>query len=135
LKEKDLAIGGVLKHASQKIDFEISLCQIEVRETGQKYDDYGTPERSILVKEFVGLDGKSQPDIHKREEISIEENELLPQDALDDIDFDKEEVEEDTGNAGATFERWYKTAAIVFWKPDSEEESEEEEEEEGSNEE
>ena len=43
------------------------------------------------------------------------EAELSPPDAFDGIEPDEEEFMEATGNAGATFERTYRRAALVVW--------------------
>jgi hypothetical protein len=41
--------------------------------------------------------------------------ELLPRKGLKDHKWDEEEIEEATGNEGATMERWYHHAALVIW--------------------
>ena len=41
---------------------------------------------------------------------------VLPSGAFEDLDSpDKQDVEEATGNEGATMTRWYKFAAIIIW--------------------
>ncbi len=47
--------------------------------------------------------------------IPMEENEIVPPDALTDTDPNREDFEGYTGNAGMTLERWYHRAAIVLW--------------------
>ena len=48
-------------------------------------------------------------------ELPIEEEEICPPDALDDMDPDEEHFREATGNEGASFERTYRRAALVLW--------------------
>jgi hypothetical protein len=47
--------------------------------------------------------------------LPIEEEELSPPDALEDMEPDEQHFHEATGNAGATFERTYSRAALVLW--------------------
>ena len=48
-------------------------------------------------------------------EIPIEEGEVSPPDALEDMEPDEEHFQEATGNEGASFERTYRRAALVLW--------------------
>src|SRR5215470_5950019 len=48
-------------------------------------------------------------------ELPIEEREICPPDALDDMDPDEEHFHQATGNEGASFERTYRHAALVLW--------------------
>ena len=48
-------------------------------------------------------------------EITIDEDEIVAGDALDDGEPSEEEFEDYTGNAGLTLERWYHRAAVVIW--------------------
>ena len=47
--------------------------------------------------------------------IPLEENEIVPQDALTETGPSREDFEGYTGNAGMTLERWYHRAAIILW--------------------
>lgn len=47
--------------------------------------------------------------------IPVEEEELSPPDACDDLAPDEEHFREATGNEGASFERTYRRAALVLW--------------------
>ena len=48
-------------------------------------------------------------------EITVDENEVVAGEALDDAQPSEEEFEDYTGNAGLTLERWYHRAAVVIW--------------------
>ena len=48
-------------------------------------------------------------------EITVDGNEVVAGDALDDGEPSEEEFEDYTGNAGLTLERWYHRAAVVIW--------------------
>ncbi|MBU1210800.1 MAG: 2OG-Fe(II) oxygenase [Alphaproteobacteria bacterium] len=48
-------------------------------------------------------------------ELPIEDDEVSPPDALDDMEPDEEHFREATGNEGASFERTYARAALVIW--------------------
>jgi hypothetical protein len=47
--------------------------------------------------------------------LPLNENELLPAGALDDVAPDEQRLTEATGNEGASFERSYRRAALVIW--------------------
>jgi hypothetical protein len=47
--------------------------------------------------------------------IPIEDGEVAPPDALEDMEPDEEHFNEATGNEGASFERTYRRAALVLW--------------------
>ena len=47
--------------------------------------------------------------------LPIEDSEIAPPDALEDMEPDEEHFREATGNEGASFERTYSRAALVLW--------------------
>ena len=47
--------------------------------------------------------------------LPIEDHEVSPPDALDDMEPDEEHFHEATGNEGASFDRTYARAALVVW--------------------
>jgi len=49
------------------------------------------------------------------ESLPFEENELCPEDALENLEDLEESFHEATGNEGASFERSYQSAALVLW--------------------
>ena len=51
-------------------------------------------------------------------EITVNDDEVVTGDALDDGEPSEEEFEDYTGNEGMTLERWYHRAAIVIWPRD-----------------
>ncbi|GAQ90663.1 hypothetical protein KFL_006700010 [Klebsormidium nitens] len=48
-------------------------------------------------------------------DIIVDETEVLPEDALRHYAWDHYDVEEATGNEGASMDRWYHHAALVLW--------------------
>lgn len=67
-------------------------------------------ESSLSAEHWSDSEGKPLP----VGQLSVEEDELLDQDALKDVD-PEEDFEGYTGNAGMTLERWYRHAAIFLW--------------------
>lgn len=53
--------------------------------------------------------------VHKFPPSSLTRAEVLPEGALEGHEWDDEQIEEATGNEGATMERWYHHAALVMW--------------------
>ena len=51
--------------------------------------------------------------------LPIEDDEVAPLDALDDMEPDEEHFREATGNEGASFDRTYSRAALVLWPSSS----------------
>ncbi|KAL9653586.1 hypothetical protein ABK040_000505 [Willaertia magna] len=45
----------------------------------------------------------------------LHESDIIPTETLEDLKIAGEEIEEDTGNEGATASRWYKSACIVIY--------------------
>lgn len=48
-------------------------------------------------------------------DIPIEDGEVSPPDALEDMEPDEQHFREATGNEGASFDRTYRRAALVLW--------------------
>jgi hypothetical protein len=67
-------------------------------------------ESSLTAQHWIDSQGHGLP----VGELSVEEDELLDPEALEDVD-PEEEFEGYTGNAGMTLERWYRHAAIFLW--------------------
>jgi len=76
-----------------------------------EYEAGDVHERDAFLSEWRRADGG--PSIMAR--LPIKDKELSPPDALEDMDPDEEHFHEATGNAGATFERTYRRAALVLW--------------------
>ena len=132
LKGADAAVAGVLAAAAPQADCELHLAMLEVEESGMaEYsadyrrgrgwrdtdddDEFETGEmtdRSVSLSEWRKPDG----DTLALGPLPVEEEaELAPPDAFADLEPDEEHFQEATGNAGATFERTYRRAALVLW--------------------
>ena len=122
----------MLAAAAPQADCELHLAMLEVEESGMaEYsgdyrrgrgwrdsdDDDGfeageVTDRSVSLSEWRKPDGDTSALGHLPVE---EEAELSPPDAFADLEPDEEHFQEATGNAGATFERTYRRAALVLW--------------------
>jgi len=74
-------------------------------EAGEVFD------RHVTLSEWRRPDG-GRPALG---EFPIEDDEISPPDAFEDIEPDDEEFHEATGNEGVSFERSYRRAALVLW--------------------
>ena len=74
-------------------------------EAGEVYD------RSVILSDWRHPNGEAWA----LGAIPVEEDELSPPDACDDLTPDEEYFNEATGNEGASFERTYRRAALVLW--------------------
>jgi hypothetical protein len=127
LKGVDAAIAGVLVSAAPQADCDLHLALLTIEESGdaEYADDYGSRrrwsepqleagevvDRHVEVSEWRRPDGGRAP----LESLPVEDNELSPPDALEDMEPDEEEFQEATGNAGPAFDRIYHRAALVLW--------------------
>ena len=139
LKLQDAARSGVLCEAAEQAGYAAHLALVHIYEAGSAqilggYDyrwrgryDYDEEEEedgsdvdfetidafdwSQTVDEWVGLDGQPA----KYGPLPLEDGELLPAGALDNEVPDDVELEEATGNEGASYEWSYFCAAIVLW--------------------
>lgn len=90
------------------------------RRWGSDYEDDGDGsdqaefeevfDESISLKHWYTLDGQRQP----FDELSIEESDIVSDSSAKDRPY-RQEVQEATGNAGASMERWYHQAVVVLW--------------------
>jgi 2OG-Fe(II) oxygenase superfamily len=132
LKGADAAVAGVLAAAAPQADCELHLALLEVEESGmaeysgdyrrgrgwRDSDDDDEFEASEVTERSVSLSEWRKPD---GDTLALgplpveEEAELAPPDAFADLEPDEEHFQEATGNAGATFERTYRRAALVLW--------------------
>jgi len=67
-------------------------------------------DESISLKHWHSLDGQRQP----FDELSIDKSEIVSDDDEKDRPY-RQEVQEATGNAGMSMERWYHQAVVVLW--------------------
>ncbi|MEF8754734.1 MAG: 2OG-Fe(II) oxygenase [Accumulibacter sp.] len=130
LKGVDAAVASVLASAAGRADCELHLAFLAISESGSaEYcgewsrgrhhsslgdDDFEVLdicERSSTLSGWQAPDG-SRPGLG---EIPFVDAELCPPGALDDEEPDEQHFFEATGNAGASFERSYRRAALVLW--------------------
>jgi predicted 2-oxoglutarate/Fe(II)-dependent dioxygenase YbiX len=132
LKGVDAAVAALLKSAAPQAGCDLHLALVSIEESGSAeysgsyrsryrgYDDDDdndefevgeVTDRSELLTEWRRADREPVA----LGEIPIEEGEVSPPDALEDMEPDEEHFHEATGNAGASFERTYRRAALVLW--------------------
>ena len=130
LKGADAAAAGVLAAAAQQSGCDLHLAQLAVQESGiaEYTETYGSRrrwseeeedgfeavevcDRQVDLSAWRRLDGG----VLEMGEIPVEEEELSPLHALDEMEPDEEHFHEATGNEGASFERTYRRAALVLW--------------------
>ena len=144
LKNADAARAKVLLQAAAQARWVMHLGIVHIEESGSAesyYDDYRSRGRSRSwgddddddeSEENISDDDIEIVDVHDSScyvdhwvdahdhrvefgRIPLGEGELLPQGALDNEAPDKQRLTEATGNAGASFERSYHRAALIFW--------------------
>ncbi len=130
LKGADAAVAGVLVAAAPQAGCDLHLAQVSIEESGAAdynvnfnprrgrrsdgEDEFEAGEvfdRHVSLSEWRRTDG-SRPVLG---EFPIENDEISPPDAFDDMEPDDEEFHEATGNEGVSFERSYRRAALVLW--------------------
>ncbi len=132
LKGVDAAVAALLKSAAPQAGCDLHLALVSIEESGSAedtgsyrshyrgYDDDDDDdafeagevfERFECLTEWRRADGEPVA----LGAIPIEEGEISPPDALEDMTPDEEHFHEATGNAGASFERTYRHAALVLW--------------------
>ena len=128
LKGADAAVASVLAAAAPQAGCDLHLALVSIEESGiaEYTDSYSRRGRWSDEEEFeagevcdrdVHLSEWRRPDGNASAlgELPIEEGEICPPDALEDMDPDEEHFQEATGNEGASFERTYRRAALVVW--------------------
>ncbi len=131
LKGADAAKAATLLGATQDADCELHLALLSIEETGsadhtggyRSWRDRGDDEdedefevaevhdRSEILSDWCRPDGGPAG----LGPLPLEDGEVSPPDALDDMAPDDESFREATGNEGASFERSYSRAALVAW--------------------
>ena len=120
LKNTDRAMADLLRMATREIEFDLYLCIVKISQ--QVGGDYGSEyggfmevdviEQKIMAEHLVSPSGK------KAESVQLDDEMIKPEGALDNLlsnEPDDEEIEEVTGNEGATMDRWYSQAALLLW--------------------
>jgi predicted 2-oxoglutarate/Fe(II)-dependent dioxygenase YbiX len=136
LKGADLAAAGALWEAADQADCVLHLAMISIEESGAAehrdggyhprrrrwgyYDDEEDEddlvvgeiiERVQLVTTWRTPDGRTR----RLPDVPFEDEELCPPGALQGQEPDEQSFWEASGNAGASFERSYRRAALVLW--------------------
>jgi hypothetical protein len=132
LKGADAAVANVLVAAAPQAgcDLHLALVSIEESGTAEYAGGYGSRrsrwslddafEAGEVCGRDVRLSAWRRPDGTPSAlgALPVEEEELCPPDAFDDVEPDEEEFHEATGNEGASFDRSYRRAALVLWPRD-----------------
>jgi hypothetical protein len=87
------------------------------RYRGYDEDDSNEFEVAEVLDRLEYLTEWRRPDLRPTAlgDIPIQDGEVSPPDALQDMEPDEEHFHEATGNEGASFERTYRRAALVLW--------------------
>jgi len=132
LKGADAAAAALLKLAAPQADCDLHLALISIGESGsaqyngsyrRRYHGYDEDDDSDefevveVLDRWEHLTEWRRPDREPAalRDIPVEDGEVSPADALDDMEPDDEHFREATGNEGASFERTYRRAALVLW--------------------
>ncbi|WP_448189638.1 2OG-Fe(II) oxygenase [Azospirillum sp. sgz301742] len=128
LKGADAAVAAVAAAAARQAGCALHLALLSIEEIGiaeysggyggrwsepdeDAFEAVEVTQRSELLTDWRRPDGTPSP----LGEIPIEEDEVSPPEALEDLEPDEEHFREATGNEGASFERTYRRAALVLW--------------------
>lgn len=130
LKGADSGVAQVLIQAAQEASCHLYLALVSIEENGsaenygswqhRRYrDDDGSGDYEIgeVFERDLGLSEWRLPDDSRPALVTLPfvEAELCPPDAFENAEPDELNFFEATGNAGATFERSYRRAALVLW--------------------
>jgi hypothetical protein len=143
LKGEDAALAKALRAAAERANCAVHLGIVHIEESGPAQPDYEAGYgygRRGRWRDYDDEDVEEDASSHSFEVIEVsdasrhidqwvnpqdqpvaygqlplEEGEVLPAGALDDEDPDEQRLTEATGNEGASFERSYHRAALVFW--------------------
>jgi len=131
LKGRDRAIAEVLSAATQQAACKLYLALVTIEQTcnaeylpqDDRYDHYEDDEEDYeageILEELMYLGDWRQPDgvipAGLPEDLPFAEEELCTPEGIEAIDLAESSFNEATGNAGATIDRLYAKAALVFW--------------------
>jgi hypothetical protein len=136
LKGTDAAVARLLTTAASQAAFDLHLALLKVWESGSaqyvgreswhyrrgrrdagEEEDADAFEVVEVIDEGRTLSGWRRPDgtATALAELPVEDDEVAPPDALEDMEPDQEHFHEATGNEGASFDRAYSRAALVMW--------------------
>ena len=131
LKGTDRSRVEVLRRAAEQAKYHLYLALMIYRQEGgadeetvrytgrggERIDPDSAEMGDVYEEELVldhWLDAEGQP--QSLGKMDLKEDEILSKTAFEDLPF-RQEVHEATGNEGATVERWYRQAVVV-WPPD-----------------
>jgi hypothetical protein len=130
LKGIDTAVAALLKSAAPEAGCDLHLALLSIEESGSaqhtgsyrsRYRGYDDDDDEFEVEEVIDRSElltewrRTDHEPVTLGEIPIEEGEISPPDALDEMQPDEQHFHEATGNEGASFERTYRRAALVIW--------------------
>ena len=129
LKGVDAAVAALLKSAAPQAGCDLHLALVSIEESGSAedtgsyrsryrgYDDDDEFEAGDVDERFEYLTEWRRADRETVDlgTIPIEEGEVSPPDAFENLEPDEQHFHEATGNEGASFERTYRSAALVLW--------------------
>ncbi len=120
LKNRDAASADVLLTAAKQAGCNLYLALASIEESGSAEDTgygYGDFEVSEVFDHWETLSKWRSPDGSQPElpALPFYEQEFCPPETYEQMEPDDIEFQEATGNAGASFERIYRCAALVLW--------------------
>ena len=135
LKGVDANIAGIALAAADEADCDVQLALVSIEESGSA--EYGGYYDSRRKRRYYDDDDEDNEDFEIGEicdrhlrltdwqkpsgerslftELPFEETELCPLDAFEGLEPDSLHFHEATGNEGASFDRAYRRAGLVFW--------------------
>lgn len=119
----ELRLGMLTKHESGGADvgWRGGAEMIEVDELSYTVehwvDPLGNRDTLPMIEDVISSSESSSSHLKEFDpsKLSIDEKEIIPEDSIEDMPLDNEEVQEATGNEGATLDRWYRNTVILFW--------------------
>jgi hypothetical protein len=132
LKGADAAAASLLESAASQAGCDLHLALVSIEESGSaqylgsyrdryhRYRDEDEDDEFEVVEVYDRSERLTEwrhPDGVPAAlgDIPIEDGEVSPPDALEDMDPDEQHFREATGNEGASFDRTYRRAALVLW--------------------
>ncbi len=129
LKGADAAAAGVLVDAAARAGCDLHLAQVSIEESGAaecsvdlgsrrgRWSDEDEFEAGEVFDRYAYLSEWRRPDGSPSTlgKLPVDDEDICPPGALEDMEADEELFHEATGNEGASFERTYRRAALVLW--------------------
>ncbi|MEK7991141.1 MAG: 2OG-Fe(II) oxygenase [Thiotrichaceae bacterium] len=121
LKNADVIKFDIMLEAAEKSNCDLHLAMLTKWESGDVgydyYEDEDDAEMEEVFDSMLSIDGWITPDNQRVDfgNLTVNEEEVFAEFDSTDRIADEQEIEEATGNEGATMERWYHQAALVIW--------------------